>query len=237
MWLIYKITNMCNGKMYIGKTCLPTVEHRFKEHIQNSFKTYLCNRPLYDAIRKYGIENFIVEQIDIAMSDEEASIKEMEYIKLYNTYGGNSNGYNATIGGDGRAYVDRELVVAMHNDGMEVREIAEELGCYRDTVSAILRQYGINPRDNCTKRKSRPVYMCDKEEYDKVIKYFPSESEAARYLMENGFAGPKATIEGIVDKIGKVANGDPKRHTTCKHHWKWASDEEPMYTSFKSKTT
>ena len=62
MAYIYCITNIINSKRYIGKTTL-TVQERFKQHCKDSQKERCDKRPLYDAMNKYGIENFIVEYI------------------------------------------------------------------------------------------------------------------------------------------------------------------------------
>ena len=59
---IYKIINDINNKIYIGKTT-GTVEKRFQEHIKDS-KKYYKNRPLYNAMNKYGIEHFKIEPIE-----------------------------------------------------------------------------------------------------------------------------------------------------------------------------
>lgn len=55
MAFIYKITNLVNGKVYIGKT-EETIEKRFRQHLSESNKDRCKNRPLYRAIRKYGKE-------------------------------------------------------------------------------------------------------------------------------------------------------------------------------------
>ena len=54
---IYKITNNINNKIYIGKTNL-TIEKRFKEHCRDAFRERNEKRPLYAAMRKYGIQKF-----------------------------------------------------------------------------------------------------------------------------------------------------------------------------------
>lgn len=63
MSYIYVITNNINGKQYVGKTN-DTIEERFKRHILDSKRRNNENRPLYNAINKYGIEHFSIEQLE-----------------------------------------------------------------------------------------------------------------------------------------------------------------------------
>lgn len=60
---IYKITNLINGKIYIGQTTC-SIEDRWKEHLHSAKKSVSENRPLYRAINKYGKENFSIEKIE-----------------------------------------------------------------------------------------------------------------------------------------------------------------------------
>ena len=91
--LIYLITNMVNGKQYVGQTSR-TLEQRWREHCSaNSQCTYLHN-----AVVKYGKENFKVEQIDVAVEQEEADYKESQYIACYHTLA--PDGYNLETGGN-----------------------------------------------------------------------------------------------------------------------------------------
>lgn len=104
---IYKITNMINGKMYIGQSI--DIERRWKEH-RNFNNNKEKNKPLYNAFKKYGINNFVFE-VETICNEEELDDLETYYISFYNTYvhSENSNGYNITLGGSGsRGYVASE---------------------------------------------------------------------------------------------------------------------------------
>lgn len=96
MGYIYKITNLINGKIYIGQTS-KTIQERFEAHLKKA-RAY-TNRYLYDAMNKYGYENFKVteiEECDNANLDE----REIYWIKYYNS-NNKQYGYNMTIGGGG----------------------------------------------------------------------------------------------------------------------------------------
>ena len=90
--VIYKITNLIDGKIYVGQTNR-TLEQRWREHCANNSR---C-RYLHAAILKYGKENFRVEQIDVALDRDEANRKESFYIKRFNSLA--PNGYNLNSGG------------------------------------------------------------------------------------------------------------------------------------------
>lgn len=69
-YIVYKITNKLNGKVYIGQTT-EGIEKRWKRHCgyQINDGTYFHN-----AIKKYGAENFTIEIIDKAKNQEELQI-------------------------------------------------------------------------------------------------------------------------------------------------------------------
>lgn len=96
---MYKITCLINKKVYIGQTT-ETIEYRFKRHMgyqKDSFDT-----KFYRAIRKYGTENFVIEQIDSANNQEELNEKEYYWINYYDAVnkGYNTNNSKGKCGGD-----------------------------------------------------------------------------------------------------------------------------------------
>lgn len=90
MW-IYKITNIQNNKVYIGQTIRP-IDQRFKRHLNDALNNILDTH-FARAIRKYGRDNFIIEEIDSALTQDELNEKEKYWIQYYNSV---KEGYNET---------------------------------------------------------------------------------------------------------------------------------------------
>ena len=93
--IVYKVTNKINGKIYIGIT-KGALNKRWRSHVGSALKCN-SNNHFHNAIRKYGEDNFIVEQIDSAHDYEELKEKEKYYISVFNSV---DRGYNSTYGGD-----------------------------------------------------------------------------------------------------------------------------------------
>lgn len=140
--IIYMCTNLINGKKYIGKTVQP-FNNRIAQHKYKSEKCENTNI-LYNAIRKYGWENFKWEIIDCAYNDEELSNKETEYIKRYNTFYKSNKGYNMTLGGEGTvgygninediAYQIKEL---LRDTSLPMSKIGKMFGIKKEIVESI----------------------------------------------------------------------------------------------------
>lgn len=94
MGYIYRITNLINGKSYIGETKQADVRSRWKNHTE-SLKTKNGATALMAAFEKYGIENFKFEVIIICF-DEDRLVYEADYIQKFNTI--TPNGYNISKG-------------------------------------------------------------------------------------------------------------------------------------------
>ena len=90
MW-IYKITNIQNNKVYIGQTIRP-IEQRFRRHLNDALNNILDTH-FARAIRKYGKDSFIIEEIDNAQTQDELNQKEQYWIRYYNSV---EDGYNET---------------------------------------------------------------------------------------------------------------------------------------------
>lgn len=98
LWKVYKHTNKINGKSYIGITS-NSVEKRWGKNGQGYNPYHRQRNLLYDAIQKYGWDNFEHEIIKNDLCFEDACKLEQYYIKKYNTKA--PYGYNLTLGGEG----------------------------------------------------------------------------------------------------------------------------------------
>lgn len=99
MGYIYLIQNLINGKKYVGQTIQDDINKRWKAHKQvNKRFVGTC---LFNAYKKYGIENFKYQIICICF-DEDTNKYEEEYINKYQTL--YPNGYNMIEGGKSRKF-------------------------------------------------------------------------------------------------------------------------------------
>jgi group I intron endonuclease len=104
IYTIYKAKNVINGKVYIGFT--QNFDKRKKDHIKNVTEK-LNNKhfsAFYEAIRKYGINNFSWEVLYQSKYREHTkNVMENYFILEYKSYCGfiDCKGYNLTLGGEG----------------------------------------------------------------------------------------------------------------------------------------
>ena len=112
---IYCIENKINHKKYIGLTTR-SIEERFSEHCK-------ADTVIGEAIRKYGVDNFMCYEVDKAQSKSELSELEIHYIHHFGTL---KDGYNCTIGGDGVKYDDSIEVLLNKRQEHFVRYVEKE---------------------------------------------------------------------------------------------------------------
>lgn len=207
---IYKITNHLNQKAYIGKT-IYTVEERWQEHIRDSKRDRCKDRPLYRAMNKYGIENFSIEQIE-EVEVKDLSNREIYWIEHYHTF---SNGYNATLGGDGKILYDYDLIADLIRGGKTSKEICDEIGCCADIVRLVAKKYNLSiTGTNLFTQSSKKVQQYDKQ--GNLISEFNSYADAARWLEDNGYVS--GNLNGVRSHISDVCKG--KRKTAYQFIWK-----------------
>ena len=102
---IYIITNLINGKIYIGQTT-QTIQKRLKGHIKDS--KIDSSMAICRAIKKYGKENFKIEQIDVAYNQMELNLIEGVYMAWFNSF--TPAGYNIKRVIDGKGKHSPETI-------------------------------------------------------------------------------------------------------------------------------
>ena len=73
---VYSITCLVNGKVYVGQT-VKHLNQRWSEHVNEA--RLGCGRPLYQAIRKYGKDQFVIALLQECNSRSEMNVVELEW--------------------------------------------------------------------------------------------------------------------------------------------------------------
>ena len=135
---IYKITNNLNNKCYIGQSKNPN--HRWVEHKSHADRGDGKGKiPLYDALRKVGVENFTFSVIGWF---EDYNEKEKEYIKKYNSLV--PNGYNLMPGGEEPPHrYGEEHHNSVYSQKL-IDNIIDDLLSRQYTQKEIQLKYGVN---------------------------------------------------------------------------------------------
>lgn len=205
---IYKIVNKINGNAYVGQT-ICDIKKRFREHKHASLteSTYL-----YNAMRKYGRDNFTIEQIDTANSIDELNNKEIYWIKKLNTK--TPNGYNITDGGSG--------VKGFHHS-KETKKILK-LKSTGNTNALGKHKISADGRKNMILAHKDKTSSFKNKSHTLEAKKKMSISHSKKVLcIETNKIYPSSLIASqtlnITNKIGSCCNG--KRKTCGGYHWSW----------------
>lgn len=228
---IYKITNIINGKSYIGQSIY--LKKRIKRHL--SYKSHKDNLALYKAFDKYGVDKFTIEILETINTKKCNNIKseldklEVFYIKKYNSY---ISGYNQTLGGDAgiagykftteqRNKVSKHSKLCAHNFYKPVylksiitgnikmyiseRHAAEDLKCSHSQISRVCnhKQYLL---------KDEWIGGTTLEEVNNnYIQFLQKENKNSRWFTR------KLTLMDYYNKLKSINNGEmPSREQIIK---------------------
>lgn len=162
-------------------------------------------------MRKYGIEHFHIELIEETNNPCE---RERYWIEQYKSF---KNGYNATIGGDGKRYLDYDVLIAAYKELKSVKFVAEQYHCDPNYLSKILRENGLNPL-----QQAQQINIQNNghiiNQYDKQGNYIKTFSSAWQALNE---VSPNTISGGGVSHIMDVCKG--KRKTAYGYIWRFAN--------------
>ena len=146
---------------------------------------------------------------------ENAEEREIYWIEFLQSF---KQGYNATAGGDGKKYLDYDLICSTYQEVQNAAEVARRLNISPDTVYSVIHQR-LNVLTSSEVSKNyygKTVKMFSKQQ--EYIQSFSSIKDAARYLIDNHLTDDKA-LNGISSHIRQCANG--KRKTAYGFIWSW----------------
>lgn len=191
---VYKYTSPSN-KVYIGQTC-KTLRQRAK----SDGSGYMHCSHFYNAIKKYGIDNFQCEILKSKLTLQEANYWECYYIKKYNSTDP-QYGYNITDGGSQARKLSDEgkLKISNYmkkNNPMKNPEIAYKVS---------LQNKGRILSDEIREKMS--ISRKKKVECIETGIIYESRNEAAKDM---GVAG---------SGIGRAINGE--QETSAGYHWRY----------------
>lgn len=180
MGYIYKVTNDVNDKIYIGQT-INSIEYRFRCHINEPIK----NNKFHKALSDIGVEHFKIELVEECL-DEDLNDREKYWIKFYDSV---NRGYNTTWGGSCGLHYNRQEILDLWNQGLNIQKISEAIGIDRGLLAQILRNNGIIDDEIKARHyeamrvqvKNRAVYQINPKTGE-VIKKWDMISEAERQL-------------------------------------------------------
>jgi hypothetical protein len=129
--IIYKTTNLINGKWYIGKD-------------EANNPGYLGSGVMLRyAIQKYGIENFTKETLDVATSRLELCELEKKIIEETNAVE-DPMSYNLQKGGYGgkpsKLLFSQKEVLELYKLNTSLTQLSVKFNCHRETIWRLLRK-------------------------------------------------------------------------------------------------
>lgn len=214
MSYIYVITNQINQKQYVGKTNRD-IQTRFQEHCRQSNLQQNEQRPLYNAMNKYGVENFTIALLE-QCSEKDAATKEIYWIGKLNTY---EQGYNATLGGDSKQYYNYQEIANKYLELQSQKDTADFFQCDILTVRTACQAYNIPIISSVTQMKKnygQSVLLIE----ENLI--FDTLGEAALYLQQHNKTTNKST-SSIIKNIAGVCKGN--RKTAYGYTWRYVTKE------------
>jgi len=185
--IIYKITNLINGKIYIGQDS------------HNNPNYFGSGETIKKSIKKHGKENFRKDIIEYCYSREELNEREIYWIKTFNAID-KKIGYNIQYGGNsgytnnykkGRITKDeydkklKEMKEKQHDIDMQLREHTSADENYYITVATVL---------NLAKRAKQLFMSSETDEKRAILNYLLQNCVANGKKLEFTMRSPFNTI-------------------------------------------
>lgn len=190
IYKIYKHTSP-SSKVYIGMT-KQTVDRRSQNG--NGYNT---QRLFWNAIQKYGWENFEHDILEDNLTHDEACEREQYYIRLYK-----SNirkfGYNVTSGGDGCK--DRGKQIAQIKNGSIVNVFSSE----KDASKKLKMSHG-SIGNYVNDGVEHGGYILKTISFEKYLEYKNQENEKDLYSFRNNIFDENTNKQIEKNKKGRIS--------------------------------
>lgn len=134
---VYKITNDIDDKVYIGST---TTElwHRMSQHRADARKG--ASSPLYDLMRKYGVDHF---RIELVIASDAENIRRDEELAIDSVPQSKRLNYKRRCQKDSSAHFDYDEICEVYHQVLSQNQTANIIGCSRITVQKALRSRNV----------------------------------------------------------------------------------------------
>lgn len=213
-WKVYKHTNLVNGKVYIGIT-----SRNPADRWGTNGRGYKGQSKFFNAILKYGWDNFSHEVLVDNLTEEQAYAMERELISAYDSI---TNGYNSAEGGGfvqcggdnqhSREVVQKtttgQLVAVFHT----VKEAAESMHTTHQNISKACAGYTNSYGGYIWEYKNNPA---------KPFKHKPGKNPNSRhtkfvFMMD---------INGNVYKFKSVQEASSAVKVGKNSIWRWCTGQ------------
>lgn len=228
---IYKITSNDTGKCYIGQSI--DISTRWQQHMYKALYRN-DNNKFYNAVRKYGINNFTFEVIELCEKNQTIlDERERYWIEYYDSY---NNGYNSTKGGRTQSWTyNPETIKKMWDDGFTTGKIKEILGCSSSLINERLQGY--HDFNNSTSHQRSCGFHRELPLSQKQLQYFGKATEVHQYSLFGEYIASYPTIDAAAQAlnvkypqaIGRCLREKEKNYTAYGYQWsKEKVDKMPM---------
>lgn len=216
MFYCYKITNLINLKVYIGKTC--NIHRRWNEHKNDAFRNNrnTFNLILYKSFRKYSLHNFKFTILGEYETEYLALGSEKYYINFYKSnvcrYG-DKFGMNMTDGGES-LYGSNNPMYGKHHSQKSIEQISKNRKGipasreFKDKLSKIMSgannpMFGRNHNINTIRQISKTKRQFSDDVEIEIYKLYESGNYTHNELSKLYNCG-ESTIGTIIKRTRKL---------------------------------
>lgn len=227
--IIYAHINKINGKAYVGQT-IQTLQNRWGRG--SLYSSCTC---FYNAIKKYGWDNFEHKILECGLNENELNEREKYWIKIYNSI---ENGYNLREGGNQQHLTEdhKEKIRLSNVETVGRKVICLNTGTIYDSITAAKKDTGAEHIGDCCSGKNKTAgkdkngkalmwkYIEDYTGKEKILEINQKRGKTKVLCIETNIqynsAKEAERITGIDStSIGRVCNG--KRKTAGGYKWRW----------------